>query len=380
MQALEAGVDMDLGGLAFPFLAGSSPAPARLDSAVAHILRLKFEMGLFDQPYVNPQQAECEVHNADHVTLARDVARASVVLLKNENILPLNKGTRVYVCGPNADNRYAQLGDYTAPQPDAKVITVRRALEQRHCLTTEVQEADVIVAVVGGSSSRYAGAEYKETGAAISGKADSEGRPLLKNWAATHAAALLTAFYPGEQGGTAIAEVLFGDYNPAGRLPISQPRHVGQLPVCYNRPLPQPHDYIDSPAAPLYPFGYGLSYTTFEYSDLTVTPQSQPLNFKPLTLSFSLTNTGNYDGEEVVQLYVRDDVSSVVLPDRQLRRFARIFLRSGESRRITFTLTADDFALIDRDLHSVVEPGTFTLLLGSSSDDIRLTDKIKIPE
>ena len=414
MQALEAGVDMDLGGLAFPFLAGSSPAPARLDSAVAHILRLKFEMGLFDQPYVNPQQAECEVHNADHVTLARDVARASVVLLKNENILPLNKGTRVYVCGPNADNRYAQLGDYTAPQPDAKVITVRRALEQRHCLTSEVQEADVIVAVVGGSSSRYAGAEYKETGAAISGKADSgegldratldlpeeqqvlldsmkqtgkpliviyiEGRPLLKNWAATHAAALLTAFYPGEQGGTAIAEVLFGDYNPAGRLPISQPRHVGQLPVCYNRPLPQPHDYIDSPAAPLYPFGYGLSYTTFEYSDLTVTPQSQPLNFKPLTLSFSLTNTGNYDGEEVVQLYVRDDVSSVVLPDRQLRRFARIFLRSGESRRITFTLTADDFALIDRDLHSVVEPGTFTLLLGSSSDDIRLTDKIKIPE
>ena len=414
MQALEAGVDMDLGGLAFPFLAGSSPAPARLDSAVAHILRLKFEMGLFDQPYVNPQQAECEVHNADHVTLARDVARASVVLLKNENILPLNKGTRVYVCGPNADNRYAQLGDYTAPQPDAKVITVRRALEQRHCLTSEVQEADVIVAIVGGSSSRYAGAEYKETGAAISGKADSgegldratldlpeeqqvlldsmkqtgkpliviyiEGRPLLKNWAATHAAALLTAFYPGEQGGTAIAEVLFGDYNPAGRLPISQPRHVGQLPVCYNRPLPQPHDYIDSPAAPLYPFGYGLSYTTFEYSDLTVTPQSQPLNFKPLTLSFSLTNTGNYDGEEVVQLYVRDDVSSVVLPDRQLRRFARIFLRSGESRRITFTLTADDFALIDRDLHSVVEPGTFTLLLGSSSDDIRLTDKIKIPE
>jgi beta-glucosidase len=424
MQALEAGVDMDLGGLAFPLLAGSSPAPAQLDSAVAHILRLKFEMGLFDQPYVNPQQAECEVHNADHVTLARDVARASVVLLKNENILPLNKGTRVYVCGPNADNRYAQLGDYTAPQPDAKVITVRRALEQHHCLTSEVQEADVIVAVVGGSSSRYAGAEYKETGAAISGKADSgegldratldlpeeqqvlldsmkqtgkpliviyiEGRPLLKNWAATHAAALLTAFYPGEQGGAAIADVLFGDYNPAGRLPISQPRHVGQLPVCYNRPLPQPHDYIDSPAAPLYPFGYGLSYTTFAYSDLTINPASgsaaslreEPLtiNHEPFTISFTLTNTGNYDGEEVVQLYVRDDVSSVVLPDRQLRRFARIFLRRGESRRITFTLTADDFALIDRDLHEVVEPGTFTLLLGASSDDIRLSHQIEITE
>ena len=420
MQALEAGVDMDLGGLAFPLLAGASPAPAQLDSAVARILRLKFEMGLFDRPYADPQQAERQVHNADHVALARNVARASVVLLKNENILPLDKGTRVYLCGPNADDRYAQLGDYTAPQPYAKVITVRGALEQRHCLTSDVRDADVIVAVVGGSSSRYAGAEYKETGAAVSAKADSgegldratldlpqeqqallaamqqtgkplivvyiEGRPLLKNWAAEHGAALLTAFYPGEQGGTAIADILFGDYNPAGRLPISQPRHVGQLPVCYNRPLPQPHDYIDFPAAPLYPFGYGLSYTTFEYSDLTVQPLT--LNPSPLTnnphhtssISFTLTNTGPRDGEEVVQLYVRDDVSSMVLPDRQLRRFARVFLRSGESRRITFTLTADDFALIDRDLHSVVEPGTFTLLLGSSSDDIRLTDKIEIPE
>ena len=440
LQALEAGVDMDLGGLAFPLLADSSPAPARLDSAVARILRLKFQMGLFDRPYTNPDQTSRIVHNADHITLARDVARASVVLLKNESILPFIKGTRVYVCGPNADDRYAQLGDYTAPQPEAKVITVRRALEQRHCLTPSAAEADVIVAVVGGSSSRYAGAEYKETGAAVSGKADSgegldratldlpeeqqalldsmkqtgkpliviyiEGRPLLKNWAAENAAALLTAFYPGEQGGAAIADVLFGDYNPAGRLPISQPRNVGQLPVCYNRPLPLPHDYIDSSATPLYPFGYGLSYTTFEYSDLTINPESfarpdgtldpsrnfQHFNvsarrlatldtsrtFQLFNVSFSLTNTGPRDGEEVVQLYVRDDVSSVVLPDRQLRRFARVFLRSGESRRITFTLTADDFALIDRDLRSVIEPGTFTLLLGSSSDDIRLQEIIRI--
>jgi beta-glucosidase len=429
LQALSAGVDADLGALAYATLRDTltthpqAALLARLDSAVARVLRVKFELGLFDHPYVEPQRAMNEVHTPKHVELARQVARASIVLLENRGVLPLDKGTRVYLCGPNADDRYAQLGDYTAPQPDAKVITVRGALEQRHCLTSDVQDADVIVAVVGGSSSRYDGAEYQTTGAAVSAKADSgegldratldlpqeqqallaamqqtgkplivvyiEGRPLLKNWAAEHASALLTAFYPGEQGGTAIADILFGDYNPAGRLPISQPRHVGQLPVCYNRPLPQPHDYIDSPAAPLYPFGYGLSYTTFEYSDLQLSPflpqlpsltgegQGEGL-FQPFNLTFTLTNTGPRDGEEVVQLYVRDDVSSVVLPDRQLRRFARVFLRSGESRRITFTLTADDFALIDRDLRSVIEPGTFTLLLGSSSDDIRLQEIIRI--
>ena len=428
MQALEAGVDMDLGGLAFPLLAGSSPAPARLDSAVAHILRLKFEMGLFDQPYVNPQQAECEVHNADHVTLARDVARASVVLLKNENILPLNKGTRVYVCGPNADNRYAQLGDYTAPQPDAKVITVRRALEQRHCLTSEVQEADVIVAVVGGSSSRYAGAEYKETGAAISGKADSgegldratldlpeeqqvlldsmkqtgkpliviyiEGRPLLKNWAATHAAALLTAFYPGEQGGRAIADVLTGKVNPSGKLPFTMPLATADGPLKSPRQYPGVQEegkewwqeyytegifvgyrwYDTNGIAVQYPFGHGLSYTSFEISDARVKKSG-----KGFKVSATLINTGERAGAEVVQLYIRDSEASVERPSKELKGFEKVYLEPGESRRLEFSIDPDALSFFDADAHRwVAEPGEFHALLGTSSADIRADIPFKL--
>ena len=414
LQALEAGVDADLGALAYATLCDTltaHPQPAfsaRLDSAVARVLRIKFQLGLFDHPFVEPRRAMDEVHTPTHVELARQVARASVVLLENRGVLPLNKGSRVYVCGPNADAPYAQLGDYTAPQAEGKVVTLRTALQQRGCLISAPEEADVIVVAVGGSSSRYDGAEYQATGAALHAKADSgegldratldlpleqqalldsmkqmgkpliviyiEGRPLLKNWAAEHADALLTAFYPGEQGGTAIADVLFGDYNPAGRLPLSQPRNVGQLPVCYNRPLPQPHAYIDSPATPLYPFGYGLSYTRFEYADLQVSGNTETA----VQVRFTLTNSGDCDGEEVVQLYMRDDVSSVVLPTMQLKAFRRVFLHKGETQTITFSLTNDDFALIDRNLQEVVEPGTFTLFLGSSSTDIRLAHQIEI--
>lgn len=419
-QALTAGVDMDLGGLAYATLL-APPATHQLDSAVARILRMKFELGLFDRPFAIPNRAQDEVHNAAHVELARDLARSSVVLLKNEGILPLKEGTRVYVCGPNADNMYAQLGDYTAPQPTDKVVTVRRALQDRRCLAEETTEADVLIAVVGGSSSRYGDTKFTTTGAAVRSEADSgegldratldipaaqqalldslillakpliviyiEGRPLLKNWAAEHADALLTAFYPGEQGGTAIADVLFGEWNPAGRLPVSQPRSVGQIPIYYNRPLPAAHDYVDASAQPLFPFGYGLSYTTFEYSTLTIQPSVLHPNLfawhsknhqSPIaTVSFTLTNTGDRDGEEVVQLYIHDDVSSVVLPDRQLRRFTRVFLKRGESRRITFQLTPEDFALVDSELHTTVEPGTFTLLVGASSADIRLSQSLE---
>ena len=428
LKALSAGVDMDLGGQAFATLADSVPASdvlARVDSAVARVLRLKFQLGLFDRPFVNPQHAGKAVHTAWHVALARELARASVVLLKNDGLLPLPAGTRLHVCGPHADDPYAQLGDYTAPQPEGKVITVRRALAERGSLSTTADEADVLLAVVGGSSSRYESARYAATGAADKDRAaglsfsipdsgegldratldlpddqqqllDSlarigkplvvlyiEGRPLLKNWADAHARALLTAFYPGEQGGAAIADVLFGDCNPAGRLPVSQPRSVGQLPVCYNRPLPAAHDYVDGAATPLYPFGHGLSYTTFAYSDLRILP-STPATADTLAdvavdVSFTLTNTGGRDGEEVVQLYVRDDVSSVVLPDRQLRRFARVNVPRGESRRVQFTLRAADFSLVDGALQTVVEPGTFTLLIGASSSDIRLSGEVSLP-
>nr|MCR5181005.1 glycoside hydrolase family 3 C-terminal domain-containing protein [Bacteroidaceae bacterium] len=402
-QALAAGVDMDLGGLAFASLSQQMPT-AEVDSAVARILRLKFQMGLFDAPYVDTLQATRIVHQPEHKSLALALARSSVVLLENRNCLPLNKGTRAYVCGPNADDVYAQLGDYTAPQPEDKVSTVVSAMRRRGCLATSIDEAEVIVAVVGGSSSRYAGTTYQATGAAAvdssqqqNSNVDSgegldrstlelpaeqltlldslhqtgkplvvvyiEGRPLLKNWAAAHADALLTAFYPGEQGGEALVEVLYGDVNPAGRLPISQPRSVGQLPVCYDRPRPQAHDYVDEAATPLYPFGFGLSYTSFAYSNLRVEGDE---------VSFDLKNTGSCDGEEVVQLYVSDEVSSVVLPEKRLKHFKRVALGKGESRRVHFVLSKEDFMLVDRQMNEVVEPGTFRITIGSSSADVRL--------
>ncbi len=416
-QSLQAGVDVDLGGLAYTTLCAAVKAGGLderlVDEAVRRVLTLKFELGLFDHPYVDTCSTAERVHTADDVRLARDVARASVTLLKNENkLLPLAATTRVAMVGDLARDVYAQLGDYTAPQPTGKVVTVTDALFQRQGRNYEAHEADVIVAVVGGSSSRYEGASYLATGAAEASRnlnaphhtqpdsgegldrlsldipaaqqhmLDSlrqmgkplvvvyiEGRPLLKNWAAAHADALLTLFYPGEQGGAALADVLFGDYNPAGRLSVSQPRSVGQLPVCYDRPLPLPHDYVDGPAAPLYPFGYGLSYTRFDYSNLAATDT---------LISVDVTNVGERDGEEVVQLYLRAEAASVVQPAKRLKGFQRVFIPKGQTLTVSFPLRREDFALVGSDLRERVEAGTFRVMVGASSDDIRLTERLHI--
>ena len=273
--------------------------------------------------------------------------------------------------------------------------------------------SEVVIAVVGGSSARDFKTSYKETGAAVADKGNIsdmecgegfdratlsllgrqqellealkrtgkplvvvyiEGRPLEKNWPAEYADALLTAYYPGQEGGNAIADVLFGDYNPAGRLPITVPRSVGQIPVYYNKKAPQKHDYVEMSALPLYAFGYGLSYTTFEYSDLQVTSTS-PYHYE---VSFRVENTGKYDGEEVAQLYIRDEYASVVQPMKQLKQFKRFFLKKGEKKPITFTLTKDELSIINQKLEKVVEPGTFQIMVGCSSDDIRLKDSILV--
>ena len=269
-----------------------------------------------------------------------------------------------------------------------------------------VNHADVIVAVVGGSSARDFKTSYEDTGAAsaeqktisdmecgegfdratldLLGRQNEllaalkktgkplvvvyiEGRPLNKNWADENANALLTAYYPGEQGGYAIADVLFGDYNPAGRLPVSVPRHVGQLPVYYNQPRPVAHDYVEMTAKPLYPFGYGLSYTSFEYNDLSIASGQ---------VSFNVTNTGSRKGDEVVQLYVSNTGASVVQPERQLIGFERVTLEAGESRMVTFNIQPDDLAIVNDKMQWAVE-GEFMLLVGSSSEDIRLTGKLE---
>ena len=435
IQALWAGVDVDLGGNCYARLVDAVKRgkvdEKNLDQAVKRVLRLKFEMGLFEHPYMDSKAALKEVNNDDAIAIARQVARQSITLLKNDGILPLSKDKKVAVIGPNADNVYNMLGDYTAPQPDGKVITVyqgiRSMLGDDRCTYAKgcairdtidcdipaaveaANKADVVIAVVGGSSARDFKTSYEDTGAAsadqqtvsdmecgegfdratldllgrqmellealkMTGKplivVYIEGRPLNKNWAAENANALLTAYYPGEQGGNAIAEVLFGDYNPAGRLPVSMPRHVGQLPVYYNKPAPASHDYVEMSAKPLYPFGYGLSYTTFEYSDLTVTG---------LDATFKVTNTGVRKGDEVVQLYLHQDQPSVVQPERQLKAFKRITLEPGETRTVTLHLDYDDLAIVDADMQRTVEPGTYHVLIGSSSKDLHLMGRITIP-
>ena len=439
IQALLAGVDVDLGGNCFAQLVeavkNGTVSEKALNTAVKRVLRLKFEMGLFEHPYVEAKTAARNVNDNHAIATAWRAAQESITLLKNDGILPLSKYKTVAVIGPNADNVYNMLGDYTSPQPADKVVTTyrgilgkvgeRRCLYAKGCAIRDMQDcdieaavavarqADVVVAVVGGSSARDFRTSYEETGAAsaeqgfvsdmesgegfdratldLMGRQNEllaalketgkplvvvyiEGRPLNKNWADENANALLTAYYPGEQGGTAIADVLFGDYNPAGRLPVSVPRHVGQLPVYYNKPVPVAHDYVELTAKALYPFGYGLSYTTFEYSGLTITPD----NKGGYNVTFEVTNTGSRPGEEVVQLYLRDRLASVVQPERTLKAFDRISLVAGETRTVTLHLDRNDFAIVDANMQWTVEPGTFDVMVGASSEDIRLKGELEI--
>lgn len=441
--AVNAGVDIDLEGNSYQYLRHAietgKASEADLDRAVTKVLTLKFNLGLFENPYVDAKRAARIVRSEEHQQLAREVARKGICLLENDGILPLSKDLRhVAVIGPNADMMYNQLGDYTAPQERAAISTVLDGVRAmlpnaeveyvkgcavRDTTTSDIEAAvaaakrsEVTLLVVGGSSARDFKTEYLSTGAALVGKGELsdmdsgegydraglqlmgdqerlmqalidagvklvvvyiEGRPLNMNLAAEKANALLTAWYPGGQGGMAIADVLFGDYNPAGRIPVSIPRNVGQIPVYYSKH--PSHDYIDSPAAPLYSFGYGKSYTTFAYSNLVcATVKPAPGEDVLARVTFTVTNTGNRDGEEVPQLYVRDVTGSVETPHMALKNFDRIALRAGESRTVTFDLRHDDLALYNLKMEHVVEPGEFKVMVGAASNDIRLEGSFRI--
>jgi beta-glucosidase len=448
--AINAGLDDDLSGYGYDkeLMAAVQQklvAPKVLDRAVGRVLRVKFEMGLFENPYVNPRQAARLVRTPATVQLARQVAQESIVLLKNEqNLLPLAKTLqRIAIIGPNADNIYNQLGDYTAPQPESNVVTVLEGIRAKMPATAQVtyvkgcairdtasaniaeavaaaRQAQVAVVVLGGSSARDFKTEYQSTGAATvqaGGQAVSDmesgegydratldllgkqqqllqavvatgtpvvvvlikGRPLNLNWMAAHVPALLDAWYPGQEGGHAVADVLFGDYNPAGRLPISVPKSVGQLPIYYNAKRPTPHDYVEVDNKPLYAFGHGLSYSKFDYANLRadVTESAGAVQVK---VRFTVKNTSRRAGEEVAQLYLRDEVSSVVTPDKQLRKFQRLALQAGEQREVVFDLNAEDLMLLNTSLKWVVEPGAFTALVGASSEDIRLSAPFSVAQ
>ena len=438
-MSLLAGVDVDLGANCFirlkECLERGEIKTSDLDRAVGRVLKVKFDLGLFDNPYVDESAAAGIVRSEEHLAVARKTALQSATLLENNGILPLGKNIRVAVVGPNADNMYNQLGDYTAPQEESSVRTMLDGIESKigkdrvtyvkGCAVRDMASADiaravaasrasdVTIAVVGGSSARDFRTKYIDTGAAVvDEKAVSdmeagegfdrstltllgrqeellralkatgkplvvvyiEGRPLDKRWASENADALLTMWYPGGEGGDALADVLFGDYNPAGRLPVSVPRDSGQLPVYYNKKNPRGHDYVEESADPLYPFGYGKSYTSFEYSDL-MAEVTGPTSAK---VTFTITNTGKMDGEEVAQLYVIDRKASTVRPRRQLRSFTRIAVKAGESKRVSFDLDRDAFALYDTDMRYLVEKGDFRIEVGASSKDIRLHSDITL--
>lgn len=439
VMAINAGVDVDLGANCYALLKEAVEdgrvSMKVLDEAVGRVLGLKFALGLFDNPYLDPEAAVAEVRKDENVAVARQAAREGVVLLENNGVLPLDKDMKIAVIGPNADNMYNQLGDYTAPQPRENIRTVLDGIKAKvgernveyvkGCAIRDTRDntiakavraarrADVAVVVVGGSSARDFKTTYKETGAAIADRnsisdmeagegfdrADLsllglqndlleavkktgtpmvvvyiEGRPLDKRWASANADALLTQFYPGQQGGDGLADVLFGEYNPAGRLPVSVPYDVGQLPVYYNKKFPMGHDYVEMPSAPLYPFGYGLSYTSFEYSGLTL----EKLDGFKVKVGVDVKNTGKRDGDEVVQVYVTDLVASTVRPRKQLRAFERVAVPAGETVHVDFLLDEAAFIVYDAEMNPVVEPGEFTVAVGASSEDIRLKENITL--
>ena len=406
-----------------------------IDRAVRRILRLKFQLGLFENPYVDPARAEEISHSKEHQQLALQAAREGIVLLKNENnLLPLDKGVKsIAVIGPNADNEKNQLGDYVARTILQNIVTVLDGIKNKVSSETNVEyvkgcdvigtefneilkaqnaakKADIAVVVLGENEWRTEGKKgtngegYDVASLDLTGFQEDlvkavwetgtptivvliNGRPLSIRWIAEHVPSIVEAWIPGEQGGNAVADVLFGDYNPSGHLPITVPRHVGQLPVYYNFKPSKKHwiehgwgkAYADMSALPLFEFGYGLSYTTFEYNNLRISPkETGPAG--EIHISMDVKNTGDRQGEEVVQLYINDVISSVTTPVKELKGFEKVKLSSGEQKTVMFTLTPEHLSLLDRNLECVVEPGTFDVMIGSSSEDIRLTGNFDIKD
>ncbi len=399
---------------------------AEIDRSVRRILRQKFRLGLFERPYVDAERAAKLVNSAPHQALALQAARESIVLLKNEkNLLPLAKSLRsIAVIGPNADHKLNLLGDYVAKNVLQNVTTILDGIRQRAGPAARIsyvkgcdvlgndrsgfgaaekaaKDAQIAIVVVGENERRAAGnrgtnGEGKDVASLdLTGIQEDliravhqtgtptvvvlvNGRPLSTRWTAENVPAIVEAWLPGEKGGLAVAEVLFGDYNPSGRLPISIPRHAGQLPVFYNyKPSKLRWNYVDMSAAPLYPFGHGLSYTSFEYSAMRIS-SPRIRRAASVEVSVDVTNAGSQAGEEVVQLYLTDPIATVSRPVQELKGFRKVALKPGEKKTVAFTLTPEDLSLLDRNLERVVEPGEFRVMVGHSSADIKLKGSFEV--
>jgi beta-glucosidase len=434
LKAVTAGSDMDMESRSYiknlaKLVKDGKVKMVIIDEAVRRILRKKFELGLFDDPYKfsNSERAQQQWDNQNNLQASLDMAKKSIVLLKNENqLLPLAKNggkTRtIAFIGPFVKGVRDHLGFWSYDWPDdttrittiwdgiqKKISNDTKMLYAKGCGITDsstagfaeavetAKQSDIVVVTVGErrdmsgeaksrSNIHLPGVQEDLVKALVAtGKPVvvliSAGRPLIFNWTADHVPAILYTWWLGTKAGDAIADVLFGDYNPSAKLPITFPRTEGQIPIYYDhfntgRPARNENDlnyvsaYIDLPNSPKFPFGYGLSYTKFNYSDIKLTQSTMTSNGK-IVATVTVTNAGNFDGEEVVQLYIRDLVGSIVRPVKELKGFQKVFLKKGESKEVSFAITANELKFFNNDLKEVVEPGDFKVFIGTNSNDVK---------
>lgn len=405
-----------------------------IDRSVRRILKQKFTLGLFDNAFVDVEKAEAVSHTKEHQDLALKAAHESIVLLKNEgDLLPLSKDIKsIAVIGPNANHEKNQLGDYTSHVILQEITTVLEGIKNKVGNTAKVsyvqgckvkdetfneindavkaaKKSDVAIVVLGENEwltedkmgttgEAYDAATLELTGLQkeLVQKVHATGTPtvvvlingraLAINWIDENVPAILEAWNPGEKGGVAVADILFGDVNPSAKLPVTFPRHAGQLPVYYNHKPSKSYwlnegwgnSYADlKESSPLYEFGYGLSYTTFDFSKLSFSKESIG-KYGKTTISCEVKNTGEVTGAEVVQLYIHDKLSSVVQSVKELKGFEKVFLQPGESKKVTFELGFKELKMLDKDLDWVMEPGEFEIMIGSSSGDIHLNGVLTV--
>lgn len=422
LQGIEAGIDMHMHGpdwqqLVVELVHEGKVSEQRIDESVRRILRVKFQMGLFEHPYSDEQHCAAVISRQEHKATALEAARKGIVLLKNEgSLLPLDaqRYKKVLVTGINANDQNI-MGDWSERQPEQLVSTVLKGLRQ-HSPATEyrfvdqgwdprnmsqqrVDEAvaaaadcDLNIVCCGDYMMRFrwrdrtCGEDTDRDDLNLVGLQEQlirrlnetgkptvliviTGRPLSINYAASHVPAILYAWEPGQTGGQAIAEILYGQVNPSAKLAMTIPRSVGQISSWYNHKKSAFfHPAVLSDKTPLWPFGYGLSYTQYQYSSLRLSTSEAGSN-QSVTATVTVTNTGQRDGEEIVQLYINDCVASVARPVKELKDFCRVALKAGESRDVTFTITPDKLAFYDVRMQRTVEPGQFEILVGGSSQD-----------
>jgi beta-glucosidase len=422
--SVDAGMDMHMHGPKFTEAIIASVEEGklsinRINEACRKILTAKFKLGLFENRFVDLEKKEELIFTEEHKATALESARKGIVLLKNNGILPLQKTPskkNIFVTGPNANNQ-SILGDWHAAQPDENVTTIYEGIKTlgetkgysvnyfnsgeniRKIKDSKIKEAakraknaDFAIVVVGDNSMRYkwkdktAGENMARSSLDLFGKQLDlvqaiektgtpvivvlvNGKPISEPWLQKNIPAIIESWEPGNLGGQAVAEIVFGDVNPSGKLPLTVARSVGQLRMIYNhKPSAYFHKYADEKKTPLYPFGYGLSYTNYKYSKPLLSKYN--LNKEnTILVTTEITNTGEFDGEEIAQLYIRDNVSSVTRPVKELKGYQRVFLKAGETKKIKFTINSESLAFYDINMNYVVEPGTFTVMTGSSSND-----------